>query len=139
MSFDPESWLMVAEVCCTTIPGVSREALLRTALNRAYYAALLALKHRIEAVQGPGSVPSRGTHEALTQAVRVGGDGFEEVSRELSALRRARENADYVLTTVPLQWSEVHEKVRLSRRLIRNRIKAIPEAEFRRLRVPRAY
>ena len=138
MSFDPESWLAVAEVCCTTIPTVSREALLRTALNRAYYAALLALKQRVETVQGAGAVPAHGTHEALTQAVRMGGNGFQEISRELGALRRARESADYVLSTVPLDWTEVHEKVRLSRRLIRNRIKALPEAEFRRLRIPRA-
>ena len=34
MNFDPEEWLKVAEVCRGNIPTVSREALLRTALNR---------------------------------------------------------------------------------------------------------
>jgi hypothetical protein len=58
MSFDPETWLQVAGICTSNIPGVSREALLRTAVNRAYYAALLALKDRIEVAQGPGSVPA---------------------------------------------------------------------------------
>ncbi|HSU14522.1 hypothetical protein [Longimicrobium sp.] len=137
MSFDPENWLGVAEVCCITVPGTDREAMLRTAVNRAYYAALLALKQRIEAVQGPGAVPRAGTHEALTQAVRVGGYQFEEISRELGRLRRAREGADYVLDTDPLQWTTVRDYVKRSRALIRNRIKALPEAEFRRLRVPR--
>jgi hypothetical protein len=46
--FDAEEWLEVAEVCCDRIAGVNQEALLRTALNRAYYAALLSVKRRIE-------------------------------------------------------------------------------------------
>jgi hypothetical protein len=111
--------------------------MLRTAVNRAYYAALLALKQRIEAVQGRGAVPRAGTHEALTQAVRMAGAQFAEISRELGRLRRVREGADYVLDGEPLQWSIVHDYVKRSRTLIRNRIKALPEAEFRRLRVPR--
>jgi hypothetical protein len=139
MNFDPERWLDVADACCSGIPGVSREALLRTALNRAYYAALMALKQRIEAVQGQGAVPPRGTHEALTQAVRVGGAAFEEIRQELGHFRRAREGADYVLTAPELEHVIVYDLVQRSRRLIRNRIKALPEAEFRRLRVPRAY
>jgi hypothetical protein len=137
MSFDPESWLSVAEICCSSIPGVSREALLRTALNRAYYAALMSLKQRIESAQGRGSVPERGTHEALRQAVSGAGDGFIEIRDELKALRAARENADYQLAAPELDRESVHRFVRRSRRLIRNRIKALPEAEFRRLRVPR--
>jgi hypothetical protein len=137
MRFDPESWLGVAEVCCITIPGIDREAMFRTAVNRAYYAALIALKQRIEDVQGRGVVPPTGTHEALTQAVRVGGDQFEEISRELGRLRRAREGADYVTEGEPLQWSIVRDHLTRSRTLIRNLIKALPEAEFRRLRVAR--
>ncbi|HSU14520.1 HEPN domain-containing protein [Longimicrobium sp.] len=137
MAFDPERWLDVAEICCSTIPGVSREALLRTALNRAYYAALLALKQRIEAVQGVGAVPAWRTHDAIKQAIRMGGDSFEEIRKDLETLRKAREQADYVLSTEDLQRDSVHLSVTRSRRLIRNRIKALPEAEFRRLRVPR--
>jgi hypothetical protein len=41
--FNAEEWLEVAEVCCDRIVGVDQEALLRTALNRAYYAALLCV------------------------------------------------------------------------------------------------
>jgi hypothetical protein len=137
MSFDPENWLRVADICCSSIPEVSTEALLRTALNRAYYAALMSLKQRIEAVQGEGTVPASGTHEALTQAVRVGGPAFEEIRLELGAFRHARESADYVLDSVELERVTVHDVVSRSRRLIRNRIKALPEAEFRRLRVSR--
>jgi hypothetical protein len=136
MSFDPEQWLKVAEICCSNIPEVNREALLRTALNRAYYAALMCLKQRIESVQGSGAVPAWGTHEALTQAVATGGNAFKQISRELRDLRKARERADYVLATEDLERRSVHELVQRSRRLIRNRIKTLPEAEFRRLRVP---
>ena len=137
MSFDPEQWLRVAEICCSNIPEVSREGLLRTALNRAYYAALMSLKQRIEAAQGSGAVPAWGTHEALTQAVATGGSAFKPIFRELRELRKAREKADYVLSTEELERRYVHDLVVRSRRLIRNRIKALPEDEFRRLRVSR--
>ena len=137
MDFDPETWLQVAEICCSNIPGVSREALLRTALNRAYYAALLALKQRIEAAQGAGAVPAWRTHEAIKQAVGTAGESFDDIREVLEDLRKARERADYVLSTVELQRDRVHVFVTRSRRLIRTRIKALPEAEFRRLRVPR--
>ena len=103
MSFDPEEWLRVAEVCCGTIPTVSREALLRTALNRAYYAALLSLRLRIDAAQGPGTVPEWRTHDAIRQAVRMGGWTFREISRRLNELRQLREQADYVLRTSELE------------------------------------
>src|SRR4051794_10034615 len=128
MNFDPEGWLQVAEICCSNIPGVSREALLRTALNRAYYAALLALKQRIEGAQGPGAVPAWRTHDAIKQAVRTAGEPFDDIREELEDLRKARERADYVLSAVELQRELVHVFVKRSRRLIRNRIKALPEA-----------
>jgi len=137
MSFDPETWLPVAGICCSNIPGVSREALLRTAVNRAYYAALLALRDRIELAQGPGSVPAWGTHNALKQAVGTAGASFRDVDVRLSRLRRARERADYVLAADDLELGYVWKLVDQARWLIRNRIKALPEAEFRRLRVPR--
>src|SRR5215218_6953358 len=76
MPFDPERWLEAAAVCCIEIPEVDREALLRTALNRAYYAALLSFKHRIELVQGAGAVPERRTHEAIYHAVGAAGHAF---------------------------------------------------------------
>ena len=67
----------------------------------------------------------------------MGGTTFEYISNELKALRKAREKADYVLSEDNLQRDAVHYVVSRSRRLIRNHIKALPEAEFRRLRVPR--
>ena len=137
MNFDPEDWLKVAEICCSTIPEVSREALLRTAANRAYYSALMAIKRRIEAAQGAGAVPEWRTHDAIKQAVRMGGMAFKQISQELGELRRLRERADYVLDAEELERNAVHEAVTIARWLIRNRIKALPEAEFRRLRVPR--
>ena len=137
MSFDPETWLQVAGICTSNIPGVSREALLRTAVNRAYYAALLALKDRIEVAQGPGSVPAWGTHTALKQAVETAGASFKDVDLRLTWLRHARERADYDLANDEIEFHRVRAMIRITRWLIRNRIKALPEAEFRRLRVPR--
>ena len=138
MNFDPEEWLKVAEVCCGHIPDVDREALLRTALNRAYYAALMSLKARIEAVQGHDAIPGWRTHEAITQAVRTAGANFADIAELLKVLRLLRERADYVLSGEALDWQLVHRRVRDARWLIRNRIKALPEAEVRRLRVPRS-
>jgi hypothetical protein len=135
--FDPEEWLTVAEICCSNIPQVSRQALLRTALNRAYYAALLSLKFRIDAAQGSGTVPEWQTHDSLKQALRTGGRAFEDIGDSLGKIRVLREQADYVLAATDFAWTEVHEVVDQARWLIRNRIKALPEAEFRRLRVPR--
>lgn len=137
MNFQPESWLEVAEICCSNIPDVSREALLRTALNRAYYAALLELKARIEMVQGPGAVPAWATHAALQQAVRTAGTPFREINYWLETLRKERETCDYVLESREIERSHVRRLIGKARWLIRNRIKALPDAEFRRLHVPR--
>jgi hypothetical protein len=137
MSFDPEEWLRVADICCSNIPEVSREALLRTALNRAYYAALMMLKYRVDSAQGTGAVPEWGTHEALRQAVRMGGEAFDDISETLDDLREDRTRSAYVLQNQHLEGDYVQGVVRTARWLIRNRIKALPEAEFRRLHVPR--
>jgi hypothetical protein len=57
----------------------------------------------------------------------------------LRKLKRKREAADYELGTPPLVRPLVHRTVQQTRTLISTRIKSLPEAEFRRLRVPRAY
>jgi len=137
MPFDPERWLEAAAVCCIEIPDVDREALLRTALNRAYYAALLSFKSRIETVQGVGAVPERRTHEAIYLAVGTAGHAFMDAYRTLRELRRKREAADYVLSGEPPTFRDAQEAVRQSRWLIRNRIKSLPDVEFRRLVLPR--
>ena len=134
--FDPEDWLEVAEVCCDRIAGVDQEALLRTALNRAYYAALLCVKRRIERVHGLGAVPTFRTHAAILEALRSGGSRFSDVYEGLGRLQALRNAADYELRLKPLLWSRVHMQVGLSRELIRRRIKALPDAEFRRLALP---
>ena len=135
--FDAEEWVEVAEVCCDHIAGVGQEALLRTALNRAYYAALLCVKRRIEQVHGRGAVSHARTHAAILGAVRSGGSRFSDIYKGLRALQAQREAADYELISEPLKWSMVHAQVGRSRKLIRTRIKALPDAEFRRLDVRR--
>jgi len=136
-SFDAEDWLEVAEVCCDRIPGVDQEALLRTALNRAYYAALLCVKWRIEGVHGRGAVPRSRTHFAILAAIRSGGTRFSDIHKALRALQALRDAADYDLRSKPLPWSVVHAQIGRSRELIRRHIKALPDAEFRRLVIPR--
>src|SRR3954453_16601032 len=110
--FDPEAWLEVAEVCCDTIQGVDGEALLRTSLNRAYYAALLSVKRRIESVHGRDALPRFRTHAAIIDAMRSGGNRFKEIYKGLQTLRTMREAADYELRSEPLQWWVVHSQVR---------------------------
>jgi len=136
MTFDPEAWLEVAEVCCDTIPGVDGEALLRTSLNRAYYAALLSVKRRIERVHGRDALPRSRTHAAIIEVMRSGGDQFTEIYKGLQVLRTLREGADYQLGSEPLLWHVVHAQVRFSSSLIRRRIKALSDAEFRALPLP---
>src|SRR4051812_46911628 len=135
--FNAEEWLEVAEVCCDRIVGVDQEALLRTALNRAYYAALLCVKRRIERVQGRGAVPQSRTHAAILDAVRSGGARFSDLYEGLQGLRAQREAADYELRSEPLAWSAVHAQVGRSRDLIRRHVKALPDAEFHMLKVRR--
>jgi hypothetical protein len=137
MSFNPERWLQVADVCCINIPKVDSEALLRTAVNRTYYAGLLSVKRRIEKVQGKGAVPTSGTHEALMQALRVAGPPFEKIYRILSRLQKSRNAADYELDTAPLVRSLVVEDITRCRTLIYNQINTVRDDEFRTLIIPR--
>ena len=131
--FDPEAWLEVAELCCHTARQAAAEAHLRSALNRAYYAALLVTKRRIEQALGTGAVPRARTHHAILRAVRSGGPRFEHIHRVLQRLREFREAADYELRTGPLAWNTVYSQVQESRNLIRRHLKAIPDAEYRKL------
>jgi hypothetical protein len=135
-TFDPEEWVEVAELCCDQIPGIEAEALLRTALNRAYYAALLSMRQRIERVHGVGAVPRVRTHAAILQAVKSGGTRFARIHYLLQRLRTLREGADYVLRSEPLDWSTVHSQVSSTRDLIRRHIKTLPDAELRTLVLP---
>jgi hypothetical protein len=137
ITFDPEHWLEVAEACCKPIAGVDEEALLRTALNRAYYAVLLSVKQHIERAQGSGAVPRTRTHAAILGALGSGDSHFIRIHDGLQRLRRRREAADYELRSEPLTASRVHAHLERGRWLIRNRIKALPDAEFRRLALPR--
>ena len=97
----------------------------------------MTLKARIDSAKDAGTVREWRTHDAIKQAIRMGGDAFKEISLVLEQLRKLREQADYVLRSRDWTWEEVHEAVRSSRWLIRNRIKMMSDAEFRRLHVPR--
>ena len=131
--FDPESWLDVAELCCEPEPGTARQAHLRTALNRAYYAALLTTKGRIEQAFGGRVLPRAGTHHAILRAVNSGGPTFERIHFVLKRLKWLRERADYELATRPLKRRMVRSQLELTRTLIQRHIKALPDAEYRKL------
>jgi hypothetical protein len=82
-------------------------------------------------------VPQVRTHVAILLAVRSGGHTFRYIHKGLQALQARREAADYDLRSEPLGWSMVHGVVGRSRELIRIHIKGLPDAEFRRLVLPR--
>ena len=109
-SFDPEQWLDVAEACCERIAGVNEEALLRTALNRAYYAALLSVRQRIEHAQGSRAVPRSRSHAAILGALRAGGAGFIKIHDSLQRLRARREAADYDMSFAPNRSPETRSR-----------------------------
>ena len=98
---------------------------------------LLSVKQRIERAQGPGAVPRTRTHAAILDALREGDSHFVRIHDGLQRLRRRREAADYELRSEPLVATRVHAHVERGRWLIRGRIKALPDAEFRRLVLPR--
>lgn len=79
----------------------------------------------------------RPAHEALFQAVRIGDAAFEDIYRGLQRLQKARSRADYELETEPLVRNLVVEEIDRSRTLIRNRINAMRDDEYRRLHVPK--
>lgn len=137
MPFDPAAWLVVADICCSEIPTVDRQALLRTALGRAYYAPFLVLRLRVERAQGAGAVPRQSPHEALLQAMRTAGDDFKPILLLMKRLRELRNDADYDPEAGPFDRAEVMMVVSRSRFLIRNLLPRMTDAEFRRLRVPR--
>lgn len=119
------------------MPAVDREAVLRTVMNRAYYAALLSFKHRIEAVNGVGTLPSRRTHDAIFRAIGMGGATFAYSYRTLRELRLLREAADYELNTRPMRSSDARKAIDRSRWLIHAHAKGLPDADFRALHVSR--
>jgi hypothetical protein len=98
---------------------------------------LLSVKRRLEQAHGQGAVPRFQTHAAILGAVNSGGSQFKDIRDGLQSLQSLREQADYELRSAPLRWGVVHSQVRLSRNLIRKHIKALPDAEFRRLVLPR--
>jgi hypothetical protein len=95
------------------------------------------VKRRIERAQGKGAVPTSGTHEALMQALRVGGPPFEKIYRILYRLQKARNAADYELDAAPLVPSLVAEDITRSRKLIYNLINTVRDEEYRTLFIPR--
>jgi len=136
--FEPAHWLPIAEACASPLDGCDPEASRRTAINRAYYAPLLMIKARVDALLGAGTVPAEGTHGAILLALRKSRiREFQKVLEKLKVLQELRENADYVLSGPPLDALQVDGAVARSRWLVKNLLPAIPDRKYRRLKFAR--
>ncbi len=133
MTFDPADWHAVGVACAAGLEGAPEEASRRTAIGRAYYAALLSIKRRVEAVQGEGVVPEARIHSAVPRALKDSGlREFRRVIDLLRDLKEDREDADYEIDVEPFKADEVEEALKRSRRLL-DLLTAIPAERYRNL------
>ncbi|MDP9359964.1 MAG: hypothetical protein M3P29_00790 [Acidobacteriota bacterium] len=95
MSFDWGAFLAVAEALANADIGVDREACLRSAVSRAYYAAFGSARHRARErrLQTRQSAAEHG--EISIFFARQYGDAGIEIAKQLSRLRANRNIADY--------------------------------------------
>jgi uncharacterized protein (UPF0332 family) len=95
MSFDWAELLAVAEVLSLADLGVSREACLRSAVGRAYYAAFGSARHRARdrRLQTRQSAAEHG--EVSVLFAQQYGEAGMEIAKLLSRLRTNRNIADY--------------------------------------------
>jgi len=95
MSFDWAEFLTVAEALSTADLTISREALLRSAVGRAYYAAFGTERHRARErrLQTRQSAAEHG--EVSMFLSREYGETGAEIAKQLSRLRTNRNIADY--------------------------------------------
>lgn len=118
MTFDPAGWLDVADHACN--PGHG-EAWHRTAGNRAYYAALMAIARRVVEEQGAGALEgSQSTHARLKRGLREHGHIplVRGIRDELLALEQGfRDGADYELEE-SYPPDRATEALRRSRKLV---------------------
>lgn len=98
MTFNAATWLPLATFletldCAET--GVAEEAVVRTAIGRAYYAAVISARDRI-ATQHPSIASGVGTHSAVQKALRsTKRRQLERLALLLRNMQLDREDADY--------------------------------------------
>jgi uncharacterized protein (UPF0332 family) len=95
MSFEWSDFLTLAEALTTTDPDGNREASLRTAISRAYYAVFGEARRRLRSVRVATRRSAAEHGEIATfYATRYGEEGAE-VAATLGRLRNRRNAADY--------------------------------------------
>jgi uncharacterized protein (UPF0332 family) len=95
MSFDWAELLDVAEALSNADFGVGREACLRTAIGRSYYAAFGSARHHARK-RRPQTRQSAAEHgEVSVFFAQQHGDSGVEIAKLLSRLRTIRNIADY--------------------------------------------
>jgi uncharacterized protein (UPF0332 family) len=94
MSFEWSDFLAVADALLVAEPEVHREASLRTAISRAYYAAFGVARHGARAVRLTRRSAAEHGEIAAFYAKQYGQRG-EEVAIVLGRLRNRRNAADY--------------------------------------------
>jgi uncharacterized protein (UPF0332 family) len=94
MSFDWSDFLPLADALTAADWDVNREASLRTAISRAYYAAFGMARRRVRSVRATRQSAAEHGEVASFYATRYGELG-EEVATVLGRLRYRRNAADY--------------------------------------------
>jgi uncharacterized protein (UPF0332 family) len=95
MSFDWSEFLPVADALAAADWDVDREASLRTAISRAYYAAFGVARRGVRALRSKTRLSAAEHGEvAAFYAARYGERG-EQVAATLGRLRKRRNSADY--------------------------------------------
>lgn len=121
MSFDWADFLTLAHELSTSPAGDQlREAKLRSAISRAYYASFHHARNYYKARykrEPPGSGAAR-EHASLPTALTESGRPNEkQAGRYLSELRRYRRKADYKVSPMPDDWYAI-QALQLARDII---------------------
>jgi len=101
MAFSPDAWLIVARACAAPDPECSEpEAWYRSAVNRAYYAPLMAIAARVVASQGESVFAGDRTHTQIKAALQRQRDVpvIRRLRDQLRNVENLRDRADYVLS-----------------------------------------
>lgn len=85
----------------------------RSAISRAYYAAFLDARDRLNGL-AKFSIPKKSAHDAVWRAFAFSDEPLKTVGRLLQDLKKMREVADYEMTRDDIQ-NEVAEALRISR------------------------
>ena len=129
MSFDPKLFAKVGH-SIRQQGNLDKEARIRTAIGRAYYALFLSIRTEIRTLEGKAihGRDDRIDHGALKNLLYLANNSdLNNLARTLDELYEARRQADYVLEPTG-RWEKYYESPRNAKRLL---IRA--EAEIRRL------